>query len=110
MPSIRGLPALIALIAMIAMIFAPIIELRLFNWRRIVVDWDNEVILFLFRLDEKGKMKTGVFCGLGFNPVTNTSLYPNHDMDIGFDVQVSTEDLVRVCQSHFSLLLAYLSL
>ena len=46
-------------------------------------------------------MKTGVLCGLGFNPVTNTSLYPDHDMDIGFDVQVSTEDLVRVCQSHF---------
>jgi hypothetical protein len=41
-------------------------------------------------------MKTGVLCGLGFNPVTNTSLYPDHDMDIGFDVQISTEDLVRV--------------
>ncbi len=48
-------------------------------------------------------MKTGVLCGLGFNPVTNTSLYPDHDMDIGFDVQISTEDLVRV--SH---LLSYL--
>ncbi|CAF1670420.1 unnamed protein product [Rotaria magnacalcarata] len=69
MPSIRGLPALIA------MIFAPTIELR---------------------LDEEGKMKTGVLCGLGFNPVTNTSLYPDHDMDIGFDVQISTEDLVRI--------------
>ena len=42
-------------------------------------------------------MKTGVLCGLGYNPVTNTSLYPDHDMDIGFDVQISTEDLVRVC-------------
>jgi hypothetical protein len=42
-------------------------------------------------------MKNGVLCGLGFNPVTNTSLYPDHDMDIGFDVQISTEDLVRVC-------------
>ena len=42
-------------------------------------------------------MKTGVLCGLGFNPVTNTSLYPDHDIDIGFDVQISTEDLVRVC-------------
>ncbi|CAF3113661.1 unnamed protein product [Rotaria sp. Silwood2] len=69
MPSIRGLPALIA------MIFAPTIELR---------------------LDEEGKMKTGVLCGLGYNPVTNTSLYPDHDMDIGFDVQISTEDLVRI--------------
>ncbi|CAF4441572.1 unnamed protein product, partial [Adineta steineri] len=58
MPSIRGLPALIA------MIFSPTIELR---------------------LDEEGKMKTGVLCGLGFNPVTNTSLYPDHDIDIGFD-------------------------
>ncbi|CAF1398035.1 unnamed protein product [Adineta steineri] len=69
MPSIRGLPALIA------MIFSPTIELR---------------------LDEEGKMKTGVLCGLGFNPVTNTSLYPDHDIDIGFDVQISTEDLVRI--------------
>ena len=51
----------------------------------------------LCRLDEKGQMKSGVLCGLGFNPVTNTSLYPDHDMDIGFDVQISTEDLVRVC-------------
>lgn len=49
------------------------------------------------RLDEEGKMKTGVLCGLGFNPVTNTSLYPDHDIDIGFDVQISTDDLVRVC-------------
>ncbi len=53
-------------------------------------------MLFFFRLDEEGKMKTGVLCGLGFNPVTNTSLYPDHDMDIAFDVQISTEDLVRV--------------
>lgn len=69
MPPIRGLPALIS------MIFAPTIELR---------------------LDEEGKTKTGVLCGLGFNPFTNTSLYPDHDMDIGFDVQMSTEDLVRI--------------
>jgi hypothetical protein len=41
-------------------------------------------------------MKTGVLCGLRFNPVTNISLYPDYDMDIGFDVQISTEDLVRV--------------
>ncbi|CAF0763658.1 unnamed protein product [Rotaria sordida] len=31
-----------------------------------------------------------------FNPVTNTSLYPDYDMDIGFDVQISTEALVRI--------------
>ena len=42
-------------------------------------------------------MKTGVLCGLGANPITNTSLYPDHDMDIAFDVQITTEDLVRVC-------------
>ena len=46
-------------------------------------------------------MKTGVLCGLGFNPVTNTSLYPDHDMDIGFDVQITTEDLVRVLKFNF---------
>jgi hypothetical protein len=52
-------------------------------------------------------MKTGVLCGLGFNPVTNTSLYPDHDMDIAFDVQISTEDLVRVSFLSFSSLLKY---
>lgn len=50
-------------------------------------------------------MKTGVLCGLGFNPVTNTSLYPDHDMDIGFDVQITTEDLVRVLKFNCSLLI-----
>ena len=50
-----------------------------------------------FKLDDEDHFKTGVLCGLGFKPVTNTSLYPDHDMDIGFDVQISTEDLVRVC-------------
>ena len=54
------------------------------------------LFFFFCRLDEEGQMKTGVLCGLGFNPVTNTSLYPDHDIDIGFDVQISTEDLVRV--------------
>ena len=39
--------------------------------------------------------------GLGYNPVTNTSLYPDHDMDIGFDVQISTEDLLRVSLTFF---------
>ncbi|CAF2860578.1 unnamed protein product [Rotaria sp. Silwood2] len=81
-PSIRGLPALIA------MIFAPSIELR---------------------LAEEGKTKTGVLCGLGFNPVTNTSLYPDHDMDIGFDVQISTEDLVRINEIHKQMKLALYS-
>lgn len=65
----------------------------------------EENICFSFRVDEEGKMKTGVLCGLGFNPVTNTSLYPDHDMDIGFDVQITTEDLVRVLKFNcFSLI------
>lgn len=55
------------------------------------------VFLIVFRVDEEGKTKTGVLCGLGANPITNTSLYPDHDMDIAFDVQITTEDLVRVC-------------
>jgi hypothetical protein len=42
-------------------------------------------------------MKTGVLFGLGFNPVTNIFLDRDHYMDIGFDVQISTEDLVRIC-------------
>ena len=45
--------------------------------------------------------KESVLCGLGFNPVRNTSLLIDHDMDIGFDVQISAEDLVRVCGTFF---------
>ena len=32
---------------------------------------------------------TGALCGLGFNPVTNQSLYPVHDMEISFDTEIS---------------------
>jgi len=41
-------------------------------------------------------MKTGVLCGLEYNPVTNTSLYLDHDMNIGFDVQISTVILFSI--------------
>ena len=87
MPSIRGLPALIA------MIFSPTIELRFPSFK---TKKQLRRHFLSFRVDEEGKMRTGVLCGLGFNPVTNTSLYPDHDMDIAFDVQITTEDLVRV--------------
>ena len=60
---------------------------------------------------EEETMKTGVLCGLGFHPVSNTSLYPDHDMDKAFDVNISTEDLVRVRSSiHFFDLFASTSL
>ncbi|CAF1219814.1 unnamed protein product [Adineta ricciae] len=77
MPPIHGLPALIA------MIFAPTMELRL----------------------DEGQLKTCVLCGLDFNPVTNTSLYLDHDMDIGFDVQISTEDLINKIRKQMNLAL-----
>jgi hypothetical protein len=86
MPSIRGLPTLVAIL------FAPTIELRLSRETSDVTHKRTH----LFRLDEQRQTKSGVLCGLGFNPVTNTSLYPDHDMDMAFDVHVSTEDIVRV--------------
>ncbi|CAF0984305.1 unnamed protein product [Didymodactylos carnosus] len=69
MPSIRGLPALIA------MLFAPTIELR---------------------VDEERTKKIGVLCGLGYDPQTDEALYPDHDMDIAFDVHMTTDDLTDI--------------
>ncbi|UJR30232.1 hypothetical protein I4U23_017770 [Adineta vaga] len=53
----------------------------------------------LIGLDEEGKTKTGLLCGLHFNPVvTTTFLYRDQDMDIELDKQISTEDLVQINQ------------
>nr|XP_025037376.1 ATP-dependent RNA helicase TDRD9 isoform X2 [Pelodiscus sinensis] len=69
MPSIPGLPALLS------MIFAPVIELR---------------------VDESGKNFTGVLCGLGWNQTLGTSLLPEHDMELAFDVQFGVSDIVEI--------------
>ncbi|XP_015515166.1 probable ATP-dependent RNA helicase spindle-E [Neodiprion lecontei] len=69
MPNIHGLPSLMALI------FAPTIELR---------------------RTESGSRYIGALCGLGFDPETNRSLFPDHDMNVVFDVEISLDDLQNI--------------
>ncbi|CAF1616190.1 unnamed protein product, partial [Didymodactylos carnosus] len=57
------------------MLFAPTIELR---------------------VDEERTKKIGVLCGLGYDPQTDEALYPDHDMDIAFDVHMTTDDLTDI--------------
>lgn len=66
MPRIPGLAALIVLI------FTPHMELR---------------------RSALGTYYTGALCGLGYDPVTKTSIFPEHDIELIFDVEITLEDL-----------------
>lgn len=70
LPNIPGLAALLALI------FAPRVELRC-NSRRTYY--------------------TGALCGLGpINNCTNRAVFPDHDMEIQFDVEITMNDIKEV--------------
>lgn len=73
MPNIHGLPSLISLI------FAPTIELR---------------------RSSQGSKYIGALCGLGYNKETNKSLFPDHDMNVVFDVQITLQDLQDVSSTN----------
>lgn len=62
LPNIPGLPALLTLI------FTPRAE---------------------YRTNERRTRLTGALCGLGFDPETNRSFYPEHDMEIAFDTEIT---------------------
>ncbi|KAG1700906.1 ATP-dependent RNA helicase TDRD9 [Nymphon striatum] len=66
MPNIKGLAALIPLM------FTPRAELR---------------------VNEKLEKYTGAICGLGVDPITNCPFYPDHDMEITFDVEFTNQDI-----------------
>ncbi|XP_077323696.1 ATP-dependent RNA helicase TDRD9 isoform X1 [Lithobates pipiens] len=68
LPSIPGLPALIT------MLFAPVIELR---------------------VDDMRREYTGALCGLGWH-CRNLAVWPEHDIELAFDVRFTTEDLVKI--------------
>ncbi|XP_044127975.1 ATP-dependent RNA helicase TDRD9 [Bufo gargarizans] len=70
LPSIPGLPALIS------MLFAPVTELR---------------------VDEKKKEYTGVLCGLGWQ-YNNLAVWPEHDIELAFDVSIKMDDLLKINQ------------
>ncbi|XP_060118901.1 ATP-dependent RNA helicase TDRD9 [Heteronotia binoei] len=69
MPRIPGLPALVS------MLFAPVINLR---------------------VDETRRRYVGVLCGLGWNHSLGTPVFPEHDMELAFDVQINADDITQI--------------
>jgi len=66
MPNLYGLASLVCLI------FAPCIELR---------------------VNESRTRLTGALCGLGFDRDTGQPLFPDHDMEVTFDSEITIDDL-----------------
>ncbi|CAL7951071.1 unnamed protein product [Xylocopa violacea] len=66
------MPRIPGLIALTALIFTPRMELRRNSF---------------------GNYYTGALCGLGFDPVTKRSIFPEHDMEVLFDVEITIDDL-----------------
>ncbi|XP_015171720.1 PREDICTED: probable ATP-dependent RNA helicase spindle-E [Polistes dominula] len=66
------IPAIPGLTALLALIFAPRIELR---------------------RSSIGSYFTGALCGLGYDSSTKTSIFPEHDMEVYFDVEITLDDL-----------------
>ncbi|KAK7866118.1 hypothetical protein R5R35_011634 [Gryllus longicercus] len=69
MPNIHGLSSLIYLV------FAPTIELR---------------------RSPDGSTYTGALCGLGADPQTGVSYFPDHDMEVTFDTVITLEDIKNI--------------
>ena len=51
------------------------------------------VCFCLLRTDSCSTHYTGALCGLGFDPATGESLFPQHDIEISFDVSIQQQDL-----------------
>ncbi|KAF0299336.1 ATP-dependent RNA helicase TDRD9 [Amphibalanus amphitrite] len=69
MPNIPGLPTLLVLL------FAPVVELR---------------------TNEERTALAGAVCGLGGHPESGQAVYPDHDIEMSFDVAITTRDLLDV--------------
>lgn len=81
LPDIAGLPAFLCLL------FSPYVELR---------------------TDERVSRLTGAICGLGYDPDTCKSYFPEHDFEIAFDTVFSIKDieLINKIRNLLSLCLA----
>ncbi|KZC06335.1 PREDICTED: probable ATP-dependent RNA helicase spindle-E [Dufourea novaeangliae] len=66
------MPRLPGLTALIALIFTPCMELRRNNF---------------------GNYYVGALCGLGSHPTTKTSMFPEHDIEVNFDAEITVDDL-----------------
>ncbi|KAJ6661880.1 hypothetical protein lerEdw1_013051, partial [Lerista edwardsae] len=69
MPHIPGIPALLS------MLFAPVIDLR---------------------IDENRKRYIGALCGLGWHRTLGNAVFPDHDMELAFDVHIDVEDITQI--------------
>lgn len=69
------LPTTPGLVSLITLIFTPYMELR---------------------RSPMGTYYTGALCGLGCNHTTEKSLFPEHDLEIMFDVEITMNDLRMV--------------
>lgn len=66
------MPRLPGLTALTILIFTPCMELRRNTF---------------------GTYYTGALCGLGYDPVTKRSLFPEHDIELQFDAEITIDDL-----------------
>ena len=48
------------------------------------------------RTDSKRKHYIGAICGLGYDPETNYSILPDHDLEIEFDTEIDVADISKV--------------
>lgn len=46
-----------------------------------------------FRVNGSRTRLTGALCGLGFDGVTGQPLFPDHDMEVTFDSEITMDDL-----------------
>ncbi|KAI4485731.1 hypothetical protein M0802_012565 [Mischocyttarus mexicanus] len=69
------IPAIPGLTALLALIFTPRMELRRNSF---------------------GSYFTGALCGLGCDSSTKESIFPEHDMEINFDVKITLDDLHNI--------------
>ena len=49
-----------------------------------------------FRRDAQKKAYTGAICGLGRDPRTGGSAFPDHDMELEFDTHIDVNDILQV--------------
>uniref|UniRef100_A0A023GFF3 Uncharacterized protein n=1 Tax=Amblyomma triste TaxID=251400 RepID=A0A023GFF3_AMBTT len=69
------LPAVPGLHCLMPVLFAPYVELR---------------------VNAERSEYTGALCGLGYESPTNIALYPEHDLELAFDIAFTDEDLFMV--------------
>ena len=52
--------------------------------------------IYLFRTDPKRRRYIGALCGLGYDNLGGGPAFPDNDIEISFDVEMTKEDLMLV--------------